>query len=389
METAPRSDPAAVRSYASDRAAEGTQMRFEDRNARGRSASGAVYWLLSGERVGSRVLAWALIAIVIALATAPLYVPGSRGLAAAARVCIFIVLVGSYDLLLGYTGLVSFAHTVFYGFGAYGAAIALKSWGPSWPALIAGGTLGIGAAVLLALGIGLLTLRVRNIFFSMVTLAVASFFLVLASQLSEITGGEDGMTYQVPYPFGPAVRVGEGFGVRITGTVLAYYAVFLAAGLLFLGMLRLINSPFGRVLQGIRENEFRAEALGYRVVVYRSLVSCLAAGLAAVAGVMAAVWLRYTGPNSVLSFSIMLDILLMLVIGGIGSLYGSILGATVLVLGQAYLQDAMRGASGATQAWPLLSALLHPDRWLLWLGLFFILFVYVFPKGIVGSLRRQ
>lgn len=349
----------------------------------------AMDWLLSGERVGSRWLAWALAAVVLALAAAPFYVPGSRGLAAAARVCIFVVLVGSYDLLLGYTGLVSFAHTIFFGFGAYGAAIALKSFGASWLALIVGGGIGIGAAVALALAIGLLTLRVRNIFFSMVTLAVASFFLVLASQLSEITGGEDGMTFQVPDPFGPAVRLGELFGLRITGTVLAYYAVFVAAGLLFLGMLRLINSPFGRILQAIRENDFRAEALGYPVVVYRSLVSCIAAGLAACAGVMDAVWLRYTGPNAVLSFSIMLDILLMLVIGGIGSLYGAILGATVLVLGQAYLQDLMSVASEATQAWPLLSALLHPDRWLLWLGIFFILFVYVFPKGIVGSLRRS
>jgi branched-chain amino acid transport system permease protein len=335
------------------------------------------------------VLAWVLLAVVIALAAAPFYVPGSRGLAAAARVCIFIVFVASYDLLLGYTGLVSFAHTVFYGFGAYGAAIALKGLGPSWGALLLGGAAGIAASVALALAIGLLTLRVRNIFFSMVTLAVASFVLVLASQLSDLTGGEDGMTYQVPPPFGPFVRVGEVFGVPITGTVLAYYAVFVAAVLLFLGMLRLINSPFGRVLQAIRENDFRAEALGFPVVVYRSLVSCIAAGLAASAGVLAAVWLRYTGPNSALAFSIMLDILLMLVIGGIGSLYGAILGAAVLVLGQAYLQDAMRAASDATQAWPLVSALVHPDRWLLWLGVFFILFVYVFPKGIVGSLRRN
>jgi len=222
-----------------------------------------------------------------------------------------------------------------------------------------------------------------------VTLAVASFFLVLASQLSEITGGEDGMTFQVPPPFGPAVRLGTLLGVPITGTVLAYYGVFLAAVMLFLGMLRLINSPFGRVLQAIRENDFRAEALGFPVVVYRSLVSCFAAGLAAGAGVMTAVWLRYTGPNAVLSFSIMLDILLMLVIGGIGSLYGAILGATVLVLGQAYLQDLMRAASEATQAFPIVSALIHPDRWLLWLGIFFIVFVYVFPKGIVGGLRRN
>src|SRR4029078_11731010 len=142
-------------------------------------------------------------------------------------------------------------------------------------------------------------LRVKAIFCAMITLAVASFFAILASQLSNITGGEDGITFRVP----EALR----------GRVTAYYVVFAASLALFLGLLRIVNSPFGRVLQAIRENEFRAEALGYRTVIYRTIATCLGAMAATLAGALYAIWLRYTGPNTTLDFSIMIDILLMVV----------------------------------------------------------------------------
>jgi len=170
--------------------------------------------------------------------------------------------------------------------------------------------------------------------------------------------------------------------------VLAYYLVFLGALALFLVLLRVVNSPFGRVLQAIRENEFRAEALGYRTVVYRSVANCVAAVGATGAGVLYALWLRYTGPDTTLSFNIMIDILLMVVIGGMGTLYGAVLGATLFVVAQNYLQDLMKLASDALTGLPILPALLHPDRWLLWLGVLFILCVYYFPTGIVGRLRK-
>jgi branched-chain amino acid transport system permease protein len=161
-----------------------------------------------------------------------------------------------------------------------------------------------------------------------------------------------------------------------------------AALLLFLALLRVVNSPFGRVLLAIRENEFRAEAIGYRLVHYRTVANCLAALGATAAGVLYAIWLRYTGPQATLSFDIMVDILLMVVIGGMGTLYGAVLGATLFVVVQNYLQDVMKLASDAAHGVPLLSGLLHPDRWLLWLGVLFILCVYYFPTGIVGRLRR-
>ena len=177
--------------------------------------------------------------------------------------------------------------------------------------------------MLLALLIGLFSLRVRAIFFAMITLAVASAFAILASQLNEITGGEDGRSYRIPEMLRPAFRLFEDqvLGVTINGRILTYYLIFISALALFLLALRVVNSPFGRVLQAIRENDFRAEALGYRVVVYRSIANCLSAGMATLAGVLMAIWLRYTGPDTTLSFAIMIDILLMVVIGGMGTLY--------------------------------------------------------------------
>ena len=157
--------------------------------------------------------------------------------------------------------------------------------------------------------------------------------------------------------------------------------------MLFLLLLRIVNSPFGRVLQAIRENDFRAEAIGYRVVRYRTAATCLSAAVASVAGSLFAVWLRYVGPDTVLSFEIMLDILLMVVIGGMGTMYGAVVGATIFVLAQNYLQNLMGAAAEATSGVPLVPDLLNPDRWLLWLGVLFVLSVYFFPSGIVGRLR--
>jgi branched-chain amino acid transport system permease protein len=173
----------------------------------------------------------------------------------------------------------------------------------------------------------------------------------------------------------------------IDGRILSYYLLFIAAVVLVLLLLRIVNSPFGRVLQAIRENEFRAEAIGYRVVVYRTTSSVLSALFACVAGAMLAIWLRYNGPDTSLSFEIMMDCLLIVVIGGMGTVYGAAIGAVIFLVAQSYLQDLLRLASEATASLPLLPALLSPDRWLLWLGLLFVLSVYYFPTGVVGRLR--
>jgi branched-chain amino acid transport system permease protein len=104
---------------------------------------------------------------------------------------------------------------------------------------------------------------------------------------------------------------------------------------------------------------------------------------------MLAIWLRYNGPDTSLSFEIMLDILLIVVIGGMGTIYGAVIGAVLFVLAQNYLQDLMRLGEGVVGGIPVVSELVSPDRWLLWLGVLFVLCVYHFPTGIVGKLRQR
>ena len=345
--------------------------------------------LISNDHPRSKILAAILLALLVGLALAPFVFPGVKALNVAAKVLIFVVLVASFDLLLGYTGIVSFAHTMFFGIGAYGVAIATTRMGGTWGALAVGIVCALGISLLLSLAVGLFSLRVRAIFFAMITLAVATAFQTLASQLSEWTGGEDGLTFKVPVWLSPSFEPFENevLGVLIDGKIITYYLLFVVAVVLVLALLRIVNSPFGRVLQAIRENEFRAEAIGYRVVVYRTTSSVLSALFATMAGAMLAIWLRYNGPDTSLSFEIMMDCLLIVVIGGMGTIYGSAIGAVLFLVAQSYLQDLLRLGSEAASALPWLSALLSPDRWLLWLGVLFVLSVYYFPTGVVGRLR--
>ena len=345
-----------------------------------------------------RLIVYGVAALIgLVLLFAPFLFPDVRAQQVAARICVFIVLAASYDLLIGYTGIVSFAHTMFFGLGAYGAAIALKRMGAGFDAVLLGGGAGVIAASLLAGLIGVLSLRVKAIFFAMVTLAAASVMMVLASQLSEFTGGEDGLVYSAPKLFSPAMKLftdGNGgvlklFGVSMNGKVAAYYFVFLTCLLLFYVLTRIVRSPLGTVLEAIRENEMRAEAIGYRVVAYRTAVFIIAAVIAALAGVVWAVWLRYTGPETTLAMSIMIDILLMVVIGGMGTMIGAVIGVTIMSLAQFYLKDLMEVGAAAAGGIPLLPDLLNPDRWLLWLGILFILLVYFFPAGIAGTLLKK
>ena len=346
--------------------------------------------LLSDDLPRSRILAVLLVLVVAGLAIAPFATSGARSLNTAATICVFIVLVASYDLLLGYSGIVSFAHTMFYGIGAYGVGLALGALGPTWWSLFAGLAAALLTTLVLAFAIGLLSLRVRALFFAMITLAVASVFGVLASQLSDFTGGEDGRNFTVPELLRPGTRFMEAeiFGRAVDGRLLTYYIVFLASLAIFLALLRIVNSHFGRVLQAIRENDFRAEALGYRAVVYRTLANVIAALAATLAGALMALWLRYVGPKTFLSFEVMTDILLIVVIGGMGRMYGAVVGTILFILAQNYLQAGMGQASQALSGLPWLAKALHPDRWMLWMGIAFIACVYYFPTGIVGKLRR-
>jgi branched-chain amino acid transport system permease protein len=278
---------------------------------------------------------------------------------------------------------------MFFGIGAYGVAIASTRLGPGVDSVLLGTAAAMGVSLLLSLVIGLFSLRVKAIFYAMITLAVATAFQTLASQLSDFTGGEDGLTFKNPEWLSPSFEPFENplLGVSIDGKIFTYYALFFAVVVLFLALLRIVNSPFGRVLQAIRENDFRAEAIGFRTVVYRTWSNVLSAVFATLAGALLALWLRYVGPDTTLSFEIMLDILLIVVIGGMGTMYGAVIGAVLFVLAQNYLQDLLKLGAGAFDGIPVLSQLVSPDRWLLWLGLLFVLSVYYFPTGFVGRLR--
>ncbi|MBV8503254.1 MAG: branched-chain amino acid ABC transporter permease [Paucibacter sp.] len=348
--------------------------------------------LLSHDLPRNRLLAVLLIATVLGLALTPFLFTSIKALNVAAKILVFIILVASYDLLLGYTGIVSFAHTLFFGIGAYGVAIACsRSEDPGWSAVLLGVVAALALSLVLALLIGLLSLRVKALFFAMITMAVAAAFITLASQLSGLTGGEDGLSFKVPEMLRPSTEYFEDpfLGASIDGRFLTYYLLFAATVVLVLMLLRIVNSPFGRVLQAIRENDFRAEAIGYRTVVYRTLSNVMASQFACLAGALLALWLRYNGPDTSLSMEIMLDILLIVVIGGMGTIYGAVLGAALFMLAQNYLQDLMKLGADAVQGIPVLSQLIAPDRWLLWMGLLFVLAVYHFPFGIVGRLRLK
>lgn len=346
--------------------------------------------LLSGDPPRSTLLAVMLVAIVLTLAAAPFLFPGPKSLAVAAKILVFVILVASYDLLLGYTGIVSFAHTMFFGIGAYGVAIASVRMEAGWLAVLTGTAAGLAVSLVFALIIGLASLRVRAIFYAMITLAVAAAFQTLVSQLSDLTGGEDGLNFKVPQALRPAFRpLSEPlFGVTVDGRIITYYLIAAACVVLFLMLLRIVNSPFGRVLQAIRENPFRAEAIGYRTVLYRSLSNLLAAAFATLAGALYALWLRYNGPDTSLSFEIMLNILLMVVIGGMGTMYGAVIGASLFVFAQSYLQDGLHVIHDAVGSIAPSALLFEPDRWLLWLGILFVLSVYYFPTGVAGRLRE-
>jgi branched-chain amino acid transport system permease protein len=291
----------------------------------------------------------------------------------ALKIALFATLVASYDILIGYTGIVSFGHAMFFGLGAYTVALSLSRLGaPDWPHLLFGFALAIVGTAVLAFLIGAFSLRVKAIFFAMITLAFAEFALILAVQLSGLTGGEDGITPKLP----PAL-----------GRLPTYYAVLVLCAVLFWLMTRFVASPLGRTLQAIRDNALRAEALGYRTFVYQSIATAFASVIAAILGGAWVMWVRYVNPDSTLGIHIMLDILLMVIIGGIGTLDGALIGAAVLLLAQTLLPNLRAAGAALFPGSDLVQRL--TDRWLLWFGVLFILVVFFFPKGVIGTLRDR
>ena len=254
----------------------------------------------------------------------------------------------SLDLILGYTGIVSLGHAAFFGFGAYAAALFAKLVMPD-------PTVGLAVAVVLSALLGLVAsvtiLRGSDLTRLMVTLGTALLLLELANKLDWLTGGADGLQGVV---MGPVLGM---FDFDLYGRTAAWYSLAVML-VLFLLMRRLVHSPFGATLKAIRDNRLRAMAIGIPVVPRLVTVYTIAAGVAGAAGALLA---QTTGFASldVLAFDRSADVLLMLVIGGVGWLYGGVAGALVFKLLQTWL-------SAVT-----------PQYWMFWIGLILVLLVLV------------
>ncbi|WP_018130858.1 branched-chain amino acid ABC transporter permease [Effusibacillus pohliae] len=309
------------------------------------------------QKIGNARIGLAILLAVLAL----LPLVSSRTLLAT-LIQIFIVAVYamSYDLLLGYTGIVSFGHALFFGTGAY--AVAILSAKTDRPELIFAGVLvGVVIAAAVSVVIGMLSLRVRAVYFSMITLAFAELFFIIAEKWNGVTGGNDGMSFSIP----------EWMRDR---TVLYYTAlVFLVVMYLFLR--RVADSPLGRTLQAIRENENRAASLGYDVLRFKVVSIVISGVVASLAGAMFGIFQRFVN-TSVLSLDKTVEALLATIIGGTGTLIGPVVGAGVIRFAQDALSDL---------------ATVHPifERWLILFGIVYIVIVMFFPKGIVGTLRDK
>lgn len=275
------------------------------------------------------------------------------------QVFIFAIFAMSYDLLLGYTGIVSFGHAMFFGIGAYTIGIVMKRFEPTVPYFLLAVVITVLLTALLSYIVGLLTLRLKSHFYAMLTMAFAGLFLVLAEKWRAMTHGNDGFTFRTP----------EIFKDRMD-----FYLICLACMILvFLILNRFTNSPVGKVLQAIRENEQRTESLGFSVLQYKIIASVVSGVLAGIAGILYSMSLRFVN-TSVFTMDITLDALLMTIIGGVGTLVGAIIGAGLIEFAHHWLTEL------AKVHWIF-------ERWIIFFGIIYILAVMFFPKGIVGTLK--
>ena len=261
----------------------------------------------------------------------------------------------SLDLLMGHAGLVSFGHSAFFGIGGYVAALLLAKHPGVLAALVLPALAAAGAALL----IGALSVRVTGVYFIMLTLAFSQMFYAYAFQVAWL-GAEDGLV-GVPRP-----RV---LGLDTSrAPVFHGYVLGLAAGVALL-LRRVVRSPFGHVLRGIHENEGRMEAIGYAVARYKLLAFVLAGTIAGLAGALYAQFSGSITPDAFF-WTTSGEALLMVIIGGVGTLGGATLGAAAFILLQSLVST-------------------YTERWMLILGLAFVLFVLFAPGGIVGALRGR
>jgi branched-chain amino acid transport system permease protein len=269
----------------------------------------------------------------------------------------------SSDLLIGYTGMVSFGHSAFFGLGMYSAAGALLLVSPPnlWLAILAGLAGAAGAALFVAF----FSIRLRDIYFTITTLIFSQIFYVIIFTWTAVTGGENGLIFTRPHLTIPFL-----YNARFTSTTMHWFVLAVVAGS-YLFLRRVTQSPFGMVLQSIRENEPRTRAIGYSVARYKMVAVMLSGLFAGLAGVLYAVQNEFAAPNFVY-FLTSGDTVIYNVIGGIGTLVGPIVGA-------GFFQFARQ-----------LLAQVFGDQfpYLIPLGVVFIVMIIFLPQGILGFARR-
>lgn len=298
---------------------------------------------------------WVLLAVGLVVALALpwfVYPPVAMDIAAWALFAVAL------DLLLGYVGLLSFGHAAFWGGSAYVTGLVAIHAGVPFPLAVLAGAL---FAMVLAVPIGYLSVRRSGIYFAMVTLAFAQLIYFVANQWSDVTGGENGLQ-GVPKSF---------FGVELVETD-AFYFYYAALPIILLGLWaawRIVHSPFGRVLVAIRDNAPRARALGYDVERYKVMAFVLSAGLAGLAGGVFAVSHGFVALSE-LHWSTSGEVVLMTVLGGIGTLWGGVVGAGIIVLLADYLASSGFDGIGIVT------------------GSVFMVVVLLFRRGVWGTARH-
>ena len=312
-------------------------------------------------RIRHSTLFWAGFCIVVALlAAAPIVLPEfwRRFLT---EILIWGLLAMSSDILIGYTGLVSFGHSAFFGLGMYAAAAALLTTRPPslWVALL----YGLVAAAAVAAFVAYFSTRLRDIYFAITTLIFSQIFYVIIFTWTEVTGGENGLTFSRPRLAIPGL-----FEVTFTSTTLHWFvlAVVVAS---YLILRRITQSPFGMVLQSIRENEPRTRAIGYPIERYKIVAVMLSGLFAGLAGVLYAIQNRFAAPDFVF-FLVSGEVVIFNVIGGIGTLVGPIVGAAFFLLLREMLSR------------------FFTEFYLIPVGIIFIAMVIFMPQGLLGFARR-
>ena len=307
---------------------------------------------------------WTSTAVIwLILLTAPYWINWVGGYTPlGSRVLVLALAAMSLNFLLGFTGVLSFGHAAFFGLGAYGVGMTIKYLIPSTPL---GVLVGMLAALAAAMVIGALIVKLRGVYFAMVTIAFGQVFYFVAFRWNSVTGGDDGLSgwRRIPLDFGFA-------RLDILGDDKAfYYFVLLCFAIATALMGLLLRSPFGRTLLAIRENERRARFLGVPVdrhIWLSFVVSCL---FVALAGALFALLNNFADPRT-LRWDQSGDFVIMAVLGGMRSFWGPLIGASIFVVLQDYVSSMT-------------------ENWMSFIGLFFVLVVLFFPRGILGILARR